>query len=94
MSVLEAQLGGLLVLASAIPGCREAAGEEALYLAGPEPHGMAATIREALALKEEAIAGRVARARRRVVEDLSVGRMADLYLGLYGEALSRGSRRR
>ena len=92
VSLLEAQLGGLLVLASAIPGCREAAGEDALYFAGPEAHGIAATIREALALKEEVIARRVARARRRVVEDLSVGRMADRYLGLYAEAGTHGWR--
>ena len=90
VSLLEAQLGGLLVLASAIPGCREAAGEDGLYFAGLEPHGIAATIREALALGEDAVASRVARARRRVLDDLSVARMADRYLDVYEEALVRG----
>ena len=93
VSLLEAQLGGLLVLASGVPGCREAAGEDALYFAGPEAHGIAATVREALALKVEAIASRVDRARRRVVLELSVERMADLYLDLYAEAMARGPRR-
>ena len=91
VSLLEAQLGGLLVLASSIPGCREAAGDDALYFAGPEPHGIAETVHAALALTADAIATRVVRARRRVVEELSVARMADLYLGLYAEARARGS---
>ena len=92
VSLLEAQLAGLLVLASSIPGCREAAGQDALYFTGLEPPAIAATIREALALKPEAIATRVARARLRVVEELSVARMTDRYLSLYAEAGARGSR--
>ena len=90
VSLLEAQLGGLLVLASGVPGCREAAGDDALYFAGLEPQGIAATVREALALKAESIATRVARARLRVREELSVARMTDLYLGLYAGAMARG----
>ena len=91
VSLLEAQLAGLLVMASSIPGCREAAGEDALFFAGLEPHGISTTVQKALALSPEAIATRVARARRRAL-GFSVERMADRYLDVYAGALSAGAR--
>jgi len=66
INLLEAQLAGMTVLASDVPGNREALGDCAIYFPDVTPAGIAATIADVLQSSQERLDELGARGRRRV----------------------------
>lgn len=89
VSLLEAQLAGLVVLAGPAEGCREALGDAGLYFPELAPQALAATLRAVLREDPVALDALAERGRRRVREGFSVAAMADRYLEVYAAALAR-----
>jgi len=92
INLLEAQLAGMIVLASHIPGICEVVGNEAVFFDALDVEGMAATLNGVLSgatrRKLEAMA---VRGRQRVREQFSWHTIAKQYSDLYG-ALLEGNR--
>jgi glycosyltransferase involved in cell wall biosynthesis len=86
INLLEAQLAGLTVLASDVPGCREVLGDAAIWLE-PDltPASIGATIRDVLQRPEDEIAAVGAAGAARVRARFGWKAISDAYLALFEE---------
>ncbi len=87
--LLEAQLAGLTVLASDIPGNREVLGDNAVYFPSLEEHAMAETLRRVLAGEQPDLETLGQRAAERVRECFSWRTIANRYHLVYQEAVRK-----
>ncbi|MBM3891840.1 MAG: glycosyltransferase family 4 protein [Verrucomicrobia bacterium] len=87
INLLEAQLAGMTVLASDIPGAREVLGDEAVYFPASDAASVARTVRAVLAGEIPGLATLGARARGRVRDHFSWADVAGRYLNLYSAIL-------
>jgi glycosyltransferase involved in cell wall biosynthesis len=93
VNLLEAQLAGMVVLASPIPGVREVVGEHAVFFDRLDAEGMARTVRAVLSGAAPGVDSLGACARERVRADFSWPAVAMRYLKLYGN-IAGGKRHR
>jgi len=87
ISLLEAQLAGMIVLASDIPGNREALGANALYYESLDATGVFKTITTALTLAPAELESMATIARGRVLQEFSWDALAHIYLEVLKNAL-------
>jgi glycosyltransferase involved in cell wall biosynthesis len=83
VNLLEAQLAGMVVLASPVPGVREVAGDEAVYFDGLTVESIARTLRAVVAGEVPGLEALGARARDRVRTRFSWESVGQRYLDLY-----------
>jgi glycosyltransferase involved in cell wall biosynthesis len=80
VTLLEAQVAGLVVLASDIPGNREVMGSEAMFFAELTPAAIAETIEQVLDMSDDELDRRGRHARERVSREFGWDAVADRYL--------------
>lgn len=88
INLLEAQLAGLIVIASDIPGNREALGEHAFYLPILSVDGLVTTLRAILATPAATLDDIATKARARVREQFSWDTVGGHYLEGYRALVS------
>lgn len=88
INLLEAQLAGLIILASALPSIREVTGDEAIFFKSLDAEGIAETINEVLYGQIPGIETLGERARQRVREHFSWKASAVRYRKIYETVVS------
>lgn len=83
INLLEAQLAGLVVIASDIPGNREVLGDRARYVATLDGPSLAAALNEALSAPDAALDAEGAAARQRVADNFSWPTVTSRFEALY-----------
>lgn len=85
VSLLEAQLARMVVVASDIRGNREALGEAARYVDEVSAEGVAEVVREVQKAPEAMLEAEGEAAAERVLTEFSWERVADIFRGLYAD---------
>ncbi|MCP4326897.1 MAG: glycosyltransferase family 4 protein [Alphaproteobacteria bacterium] len=89
INLLEAQLAGMVVLASPIPANKEVLGDNAVYLDRLSPGSIASRLETLISMEDATLEEIGARARSRVIGEFSWSSVTDRYLTQYEKAIAR-----